>query len=154
MKNRNKSYNPRKHFDSYIRTILSKSLIVYFVNENHPDTLVELISMTGDRITVTSSLAKVLESHKHQWSVMLGIFYIEKGRRNCSFLIAEADKPRMQSEMVHDLNTEHQEFIESKKKQGVEVLGAGWIASPVGLDLDEELCGKIFDKLGAFDYER
>ena len=136
-----------------MRDILSKSLVVYFVNSSNADAEVELVSMAGNVVNMTPSLAKVLESHRHQWSVMLGVFYIEKGRHNCSFLIAEADKPHLQSEMVNSLNDEHQAFIEAKKKQGVVVTGAGWIASPIGLDLGETLCGYIFDSIGAFDYE-
>lgn len=140
-------------FDSNMRSILQKSLLVFFVNNRNADTTVNMVSMEGDIMTIPPAVARTIESRKHQWAIMLGVFYIEKGARNCSFLMAEADKPRLQSEMIEDLNTEHQAFIENKKKQGVEVLGAGWIASPSGLDLDEQLCGDIFDKVGAFDYE-
>ena len=140
-------------FDSNIREILQKSLLVFFVNTRNADTKVDMVTMTGKVVTVPPSVARTLESHKHKWSIMLAVFYIDNGKHTCSFLMAEANKPRLQSEMVDDLNTEHQAFIESVKDQGLEVLGAGWIASPAGLDLSENLCGDIFDKLGAFDYE-
>ena len=144
-----KKYNPQLKQRQRIAASLKRYLVVYFVTAEQPKNEIGLYDFKGNAIPVTANMAHIIENHKHKWSVMLGVFYKEKGMANCSMRIVDAVRHCKQSELVETLNDTHQDFIASKSRMGVSVTGAGWIASPVGLDLSEELCGGLFDRLGA-----
>ena len=150
-KKRNKRYNPEARQRQVIAASLKQYLVTYFVNTKQAANDIGLVNFEGTSIPVTPKLAHVIETHKHKWSIMLGVFYMEKGAANCSMRLVDVNQHCKQSELVTTLNKEHQDFIKSKQDINVDVLGAGWIASPVGVDLEEDLCGNIFDKLGALD---
>lgn len=148
---RNKKYNPELRKRRNTVSIVKNFLVSFFVNAEHVENSATIRDFKGNLIPATPLRADLLENSRFKWTVMLGIFYKEKGNMHCPLWFATATKECQQRDLVVALNKVHQKFIKEKQNMGVKVIGAGWIASPVGLDLDEEMCGNIFEKIGALD---
>lgn len=103
-------------------------------------------------LPVNPIIANAIQNYRYKWSVMMAVFFIEKGEKKIRFEIAEMPNNRLalQSEIVDDLNVQHQRFIREQKDKNVNLTGAGWLASPHGRDFDEQESGEIFERLRAF----
>ena len=93
---------------------------------------------------VTKTMSDAITLFRYKWSVILAVFCIEKNQDTCKLEIVEFKHPYIQSELVEYLNERHQAFIEKQKKMNVNMVGAGWIASPVGRDFTSDEAGDIF----------
>ncbi len=150
MKKRNKKYNRVEAVRKSNERILKGFCVCYFANDNTPKQDIILANLKGDKMPVTQTMADAITHHRYKWSVMLGVFCIEKGNATCKFELAEFDGYYLQSELVGYLNDRHQAFIAKQKSKNVNMTGAGWIASPVARDFTEDEAGAIFEKIGAF----
>ena len=95
-------------------------------------------------------LARAITNVAHKWSFILCVLGVDhegkpyvKGEEHVMAV------PYKQESLVHYLNEQHQEYIK-KYANKQQMIAAGWIASPEGMELNTELAHDIFDKMGAF----
>tara|TARA_R110000822_G_scaffold254332_3_gene380632 strand:+ start:2627 stop:3085 length:459 start_codon:yes stop_codon:yes gene_type:complete len=150
MKTRNKKHNPVEAARKNNIRVLKGFAIAFIANDKSSKEPIKLINLKGDERPVTKTMSDAITVFRYKWSVMLAIFCIEKGNETCKFEIIEFKQPYLQSELVVYLNERHQAFIVKQKKMNVRMVGAGWLASPVGRDFTSEEAGDIFKKLGAW----
>lgn len=150
MKKRNKKHNPVEAARKNNLRILKGFAVAFIANDKSSKEPIKLINLKGDERPVTKTMSDAITVFRYKWSVMLAIFCIEKGKETCKFEIVEFKQPYLQSELVGYLNERHQAFIVKQKKMNVRMVGAGWLASPVGRDFTSEEAGDIFKKLGAW----
>lgn len=150
MKKRSKKYNPLKSAQVINEHVLKGCAISYFANDEISDQDIILTDLNGVKLNVTRNIANAITDFPYRWSIMLGVFCIEKGLKTCKFELVNFKERYLQSELVNILNDKHQEFINKQKDKNVNMTGAGWIASPVGRDFSEDEAGIIFEKINAF----
>lgn len=147
-KKRNKKYNPIRGAELFSDATLKNAVCVFVTGA---DNLVELYNIkTCKPMVITSTLAKMIERLKYQWSIYLAVFEVDDDDLPgvCG---EECELPSryFQKDLVHGLNDMHKELISAADKE--KMFGAGWIASPIPRSIDEETAFKIFEHMGAFN---
>tara|TARA_R110002020_G_scaffold467655_2_gene691404 strand:- start:2002 stop:2454 length:453 start_codon:yes stop_codon:yes gene_type:complete len=145
-----KKYNPVESARKTNIAILKGFCIAYFANDEKPKQDIILCDLKGNVKSVTKTMSDAITLFKYKWSVMLVVFCIEKGQKTAKMKLCKFSHPYIQSDLVDYLNKAHQDFIQDMKDKSVNMTGAGWLASAVGRDFNEEETGYIFEKLGAF----
>lgn len=149
MKKRNKKYNRVEAVRRNNERILKGFAVAYFANDETPKQDIILTNIKGDVMPVNKTMAEAISEFPYKWSIMLGVFCVEKGLKTCKMELVKFTERYYQSDLVAYLNDRHQAFIQKQKDKNVNMSGAGWIASPVGRDFSEDEAGNIFSKLGA-----
>tara|TARA_R110000744_G_scaffold97514_1_gene188431 strand:- start:1564 stop:2019 length:456 start_codon:yes stop_codon:yes gene_type:complete len=150
MKKRNKKYNPVEAVRKNNERILKGFAVAFIANDKSSSDPIKLINLKGDEMPITKTMSDAITVFRYRWSVMLAVFCLEKKKNTCKLQIVEFKQPYLQSELVGYLNDRHQEFIKTLKDKNVNIVGAGWLASPVGRDFSTEETGMIFNKLEAW----
>ena len=150
MKKRNKKHNPVEAARRSNMHILKGFAVAFVANNKSSSDPAKLINLKGEEVRITQTMSDAITVFRYNWSVILAVFCLEKNKKTCKLQIAEFKQPYLQSELVGYLNDRHQEFIKSLKDKNVNIVGAGWLASPVGRDFDTDETGMIFNKLGAW----
>ena len=149
MAKKRKSYNPLKFVRQNNERLLRNLAVAFFATDDSKGRDIDLVTIKGEKVNVTQTMADAIEKHPYMWSLMLGVFCVEKGVNTVKFELVKFTSAYYQRDLVHYLNERHQAFIDKQKAKSVKMTGAGWIASPVGRDFSEDEAGVIFEKLGA-----
>jgi hypothetical protein len=149
MKKRNKKYNKnesdrRKNAQSLINRVLT-----FYAVDGKEKQRVNMTDHKGEKIEIEIKHADAITKFRYKWSVMIAVFCIEKGLKTCKLEFHYWNVFKFQNELIEHLNDAHQDFIARQKQKNVNVIGAGWIASPSGRDITEDQAGKIFESIGA-----
>lgn len=148
MAKRNKKYNPLKSAQMINERILRDSVVAY-TTASEDDQQIDLVDLNGDKKFVNRRIADMVSKFRYKWSIMLAVFFKEKGVAKCRFELKVFTQPYFQHELVDCLNDEHKAFTQKQIDKNVNITGLGWLASPVGRDFSEEESGLIFEKMGA-----
>lgn len=147
MKKRNKKYNPYKNAEIITDSAL-KNLYVAFVTGK--DEVCVIVNKKGELIEPTTRLYKAIAKVKHKWSVYMSVFGFQAdGKGYSKSEVVNCQQRYFQSDLVEFLNDEHKKLVAGFNKS--QMAGAGWLASPAGVELTEQEAGFLFDKLGAWD---
>ena len=149
-KKRNKKYNPVESARKINMALLKNTAVSFITKDVNAIDPCKLITLTGNEIEVTNNIYNALAAFRYKWSVMITVFCIEKNKNTCKMEIVNFTTPYLQSELVEFLNDKHQAYIKKFQKLNVHIVGAGWLASPVGHDFETEEVGYIFNKLKAW----
>lgn len=150
MSKRNKKYNPVKLALMNNEHILKSFAVSFVANDSSSKEPIKLINLKGEEFRVTSTMADAITKFRYKWSIMLAVFCIEKGIQTCKLQLVSCKERYLQSDLPDFLNAEHKKFIEKQKDKNVNIVGAGWVASPVGRDFSEDEVGNIFTKIKAW----
>ena len=150
MSKRNKKYNPIKSALINNEHILKAFAIAFVANDNSSKDPIKLINLKGEEFRVTATMADAITKFRYKWSIMLAVLCIEKGVKTCKLEIVSCKERYLQSDLPDFLNAAHQNFIDKHKAKNVNIIGAGWIASPTGRDFSEDEAGSIFTKIKAW----
>lgn len=116
------------------------------------DRLVECVNLkTLEVIKAGPLLARVITNTAFKWSVHIcvlgigsdGLPYVKGDTHNFAVRYKQAN-------LVDYLNEQHQEYI-AKRVNKNQMIAAGWIASPEGLEITNEQAMELFTKMGAFE---
>lgn len=147
MKKRNKKYNPIKFVQVNNERILKGFAVAYIANDV-PNNPIMLIDLKGNEKPVTKTMSDALTKFRYKWCIYLCVFGLDGQDKYTKSKVVECSEPYLQSDLVVFLNTEHQKMMKEFNQN--HIYGAGWIASPVGIDFSEKEAFDIFDKLGAW----
>ena len=152
-KKRNKRHNIHKRHALYSRALLKQlnSAVVWIAGQRN-NACVLANMKTGDLIPIGKELQGAIADVAHDWSVYCAVF----GRRQDGeeyMRGVQVDAPRCYQHHIADqLNEIHMREFESMNPN--HRVGLGWIACPWGADISEEMAGRLFDRLGAWDNEK
>lgn len=97
----------------------------------------------------TTTLCNMFEDVAYEWGVTIAAICRDESGEE--YIKSEhhkfTDRVR-QAEVVEYLNEKHQKLLQSCNSK--HMVGAGWVANPLGDELGEQLCTKIFSLLGAW----
>jgi hypothetical protein len=145
-KKRNKKYNKYKNAEICTDYAL-KNVFVAFVTGQDDSCLV--INRKGELLHTSYKLYRAIAEVKHKWSVYMSVFGFEPCGDPYNKSSELSTKVRYyQRDLVDVLNKEHQKLVKNFNQE--QKHGAGWIASPVGVRLEEKEAFNIFEKLGAW----
>lgn len=147
MRKRKKQYNPYKAAEIITDAALKNIFVAYVTGK---DDLCVVINKKGELMQVTNRIYKAIAKVKHKWSVYISVFGFQPdGKGYSKSEVVNCQQRYFQCDLVDYLNSEHQNLINNFNKS--QMSGAGWIASPSGVELSEEEAANIFDKLGAWE---
>lgn len=149
-KSRNKKYNSANSIRIENERLLKKKVVVYFANDDIPQQDIILTDTNGNICKITKNIAIAMSDYPYFWTVMLAVFCIEKGKKTCKLELVKFKYRYHQKDLVDHLNEHQRQFMQKHKDKNVNMTGAGWIASPHGIDISEDMAGIIFEKLKAF----
>lgn len=144
-KKRTKKSCALKRREALNRAML-KDKFVFYMKNSHEKRDIILIDKRGNRLDVSLRVAQAIQEFMHKWSVVTAVFGYEKnGKQRMVKEQHRIDTPLFQSDIVGYLNDAHQSLINDFKQHN-EAVGAGWIASPFGVDFDDDFIDMIFNK--------
>ena len=128
--------------------IAVKNIAAAFVTGN---THVECVDIKRREIIKAGpTLANAIAKTPYKWSVLLCVLGIDHDGKPYVKSEEHAMTVRYkQSNLCEYLNEQHQAYIERYANKS-QMIAAGWIASPEGKPLDNEVAFEIFNKMGAF----
>ena len=104
---------------------------------------------------ITENEYSFITHHTHQWSVFTAVFGKHKTSSFTDFILKGEShhfkSPYYQKDLIEYLNKEHSKIIKTMNVN--HLIGVGWIAIPLGLELSESEAFDIFNSLGAFNLE-
>jgi hypothetical protein len=149
-KPRNKKRDHNKVTKIINRMVLKNKIVTYITGDDFNNLY---CLQKNKKVSASLDMAKALANQPFKWSVLIAVFCRDQNGQEYikSELIASKQK-YLQHELIQFLSAEHTALI--KSVNGNHVIGAGWLASPEGIDWDEKVAGKIFEQLGAFEWAK
>ena len=142
---RQKKHNKMKSLIATCKRALNGYAISYITGGK----VAQLIDMNGNACGMTRDLCTAVTDIRYKWSVYLSVFGLDnQGNKYAKSKVINCKHEYYQADLVELLNAEHQEMV--KNFNPSDICGAGWIASPLGVDFTEEKAFNIFNKLNAW----
>mgnify|MGYP001092974971 CR=1 FL=1 len=148
-----KKYNPLKASIRTVEQMFRKQRIalVYVVGQ-HDGRIIFYSMKHRKEVNVNLQIQQLLMRTPHNWS----IFCAAMGRRQDGqeYMKAEQiDAPRCNhAQVTEQLSHIHMRILQEMNP--AHRVGAGWIACPFAIDLDESEAGEVFDRLGGWELEK
>lgn len=146
MKKRIKKYNPSKIL-RVAGSIITKPLIASFITG---DDLVNLFDIKKNKLAKVDLItAKLFSEVRYAWSVLLAVICRDdSGVEYIKTELVTANQEYFQHELIDFLNIQHKALLDKANER--HLIGAAWLASPVGRVWDDKEAMGIFNTLGAF----
>lgn len=145
-----KAHNVQKRRQRVAQAAMRNLAISYVTGDDY----CKLVDTKAQKtVTVGQLLAEAIERIPYRWSIFMGVFGRDgEGRNYMKCKIILTSTPYYQRDLVDALNEEHSALIGGMNQN--QMIGAGWLASPLGEDWEESKAFELFEKLGAFQRER
>lgn len=128
--------------------VLSGYVIAYVTGrEEYFCHLINLNQMK--EVQVTSVLFKSISEIPHAWGVLIAS--VCQDNFDKKYIQSEFHKMKSkyyQRDLIEYLNQEHSKLLKSTNPN--HLIGAGWIASPIGSEVTDEQATQIFEMIGAW----
>lgn len=145
-----KKHNPQQRAARMAHSALQHVAVSYVTGDDY----CELVDVrTGAKQQVSRALAGCVENFTYRWSILIAAFGRDaQGQDYMKSEIVQTQQPYYQRDLAEVLNVEHSRLIGGFNQS--QLLGAGWLASPMGVDWTEQQAFDLFHKLGAFQRVR
>lgn len=149
-KQRRKANNPQVRYARAAEHTL-RNIVVSFITG---DDYCNLIDYKRKKLaTVTQAIADMVDNVPYKWSIMMAVFGTgADGRPYMKSELVQTQTRYYQRDLVDLLNERHTALIKTMNPN--QMIGAGWMSSPRGIDWDEKEAFDLFEQFGAFDRER
>ena len=144
-----KKHNKMKSLVATCRRALNGLAISYVTRGKSEKNFAQLIDLSGNAQSMTRDLCTAVTDIRYKWSIYLSVFGLDaEGNKYTKSKLVNCTHEYLQCDLVDLLNDEHQKMM--GEFNPAHICGAGWIASPLGVDLTEEKAFNIFNKLNAW----